>query len=73
MITEYLEGGSLEDMLSTGRVLSVDDTARLGRDVASALSYVHANGFVHADLSPDKLLFDDEGRVRVRNRPRGSG
>jgi serine/threonine protein kinase/beta-lactam-binding protein with PASTA domain len=65
MITEYLEGGSLEDILATGRVLSVDDTARLGRDVASALSYVHANGFVHADLSPDKLLFDDEGRVRV--------
>jgi serine/threonine-protein kinase len=46
-------------------VLSVDDVARLGRDVASALGYVHANGFVHADLSPDKLLFDDEGRVRV--------
>jgi len=65
MITEYLDGGSLEDILSTGRVLSVDDVARLGRDVASALSYVHANGFVHADLSPDKLLFDDEGRVRV--------
>jgi len=65
MITEYLEGGSLEDILSSGRVLSVDDVARLGRDVASALSYVHANGFVHADLSPDKLLFDDEGRVRV--------
>jgi len=65
MITEYLDGGSLEDILSTGQILSVDDVARLGRDVASALSYVHANGFVHADLSPDKLLFDDEGRVRV--------
>jgi serine/threonine-protein kinase len=65
MITEYLEGGSLEDVLSSGRVLNVDDTARLGRDVASALSYVHANGFVHGELSPDKLLFDDEGRVRV--------
>jgi serine/threonine-protein kinase len=65
MITEYLDGGSLEDILATGRVLGVDDVARLGRDVASALSYVHANGFVHADLSPDKLLFDDEGRVRV--------
>jgi serine/threonine-protein kinase len=65
MITEYLDGGSLEDILSSGRVLSVDDVARLGRDVAGALSYVHANGFVHADLSPDKLLFDDEGRVRV--------
>ena len=65
MITEYLSGGSLEDVLQSGRTLSVDDSARLGRDVSSALSYVHANGFVHGGLAPAKLLFDDEGRVRV--------
>ncbi len=65
MITEYLGGGSLEDVLASGRTLDVDDGARLGRDVANALSYVHDNGFVHGALSPSKLLFDDEGRVRV--------
>lgn len=65
MITEYLSGGSLEDVLSSGRVLTIDDVARLGRDVAGALAYIHANGFVHGELSPSKLLFDDEGRVRV--------
>ena len=65
MITEYLGGGSLEDVLSSGRILSSDDTARLGRDVASALNYLHENGFVHSDLSPSKLLFDEEGMVRV--------
>ena len=65
MISEYLSGGSLEDVLSAGRRLSVDDGARLGRDVASALGYVHEHGFVHGSLSPSKLLFDDEGRVRV--------
>jgi serine/threonine-protein kinase len=65
MISEYLSGGSLEDVLSAGRRLSVDDGARLGRDVASALGYVHEHGFVHGSLSPSKLLVDDEGRVRV--------
>jgi serine/threonine-protein kinase len=65
MISEYLSGGSLEDVLASGRRLSVDDGARLGRDVSSALAYIHANGFVHANLSPSKLLFDEEGRVRV--------
>ena len=65
MITEYLGGGSLEDVLSSGRILSSDDTARLGRDVASALNYLHENGFVHSELSPSKLLFDEEGTVRV--------
>ena len=65
MICEYLSGGSLEDVLASGRRLSVDDGARLGRDVAGALGYVHANGFVHGSLAPSKLLFDDEGHVRV--------
>ncbi len=65
MITEFLTGGSLEDILASGRRLSVDDGARLGRDVASALGYVHDNGFVHGSLSPSKLLFDAEGRVRL--------
>jgi eukaryotic-like serine/threonine-protein kinase len=65
MICEYLGGGSLEDVLSSGRTLSVDDGARLGRDVGSALAYVHENGLVHGSLSPSKLLLDDEGRVRV--------
>ena len=41
MISEYLGGGSLEDVLASGRRLSVDDGARLGRDVTSALAYVH--------------------------------
>ena len=65
MISEYLSGGSFEDVLTAGRRLSLDDVARLGRDVSSALAYAHANGFIHGSLSPSKLLFDGEGRVRV--------
>ena len=65
MVTEYLSGGSLENVLASGRLLDTDDTARLGRDVSGALAYVHANGFVMGSLSPSSLLFDDEGRVRV--------
>ncbi|MHB8378712.1 MAG: protein kinase domain-containing protein [Acidimicrobiales bacterium] len=65
MISEYLSGGSLEDILSAGRRFSIDDGARLGRDAASALAYLHEQGFVLGSLSPSKLLFDAEGQVRV--------
>ncbi len=65
MISEYLSGGSLEDVLSAGRRFSIDDGARLGRDVASALAYLHEQGFILGSLSPSKLLFDAEGQVRV--------
>jgi serine/threonine-protein kinase len=65
MISEYLSGGSFEDVLTAGRRLSLDDVARLGRDVSGALAYAHAHGFIHGSLSPSKLLFDGEGHVRV--------
>jgi len=65
MISEYLSGGSLEDALRAGRRLSVDDAARLGRDAGSALAYAHEHGFVLGALSPSKILFDEEGQLRV--------
>ena len=65
MITEYLAGGSFEDVLSTGRTFDLSDSARLGRDVADCLSYLSDNGFALGELSPSTLLFDDEGHVRV--------
>jgi len=64
-ITEYLAGGSLEAFLAAGGRLDLDDTARLGRDVAGALAYLNDNGFIHGALTPNTLLFDAEGRVRV--------
>ena len=65
MVGEYLSGGSLEDLLRAGQVLSPEETARLGRDVASALAYLHEQGLVHGELSPNKILFDSSGHVRV--------
>ena len=65
VVSEYLNGGSLEDVLASGRRFSPDDAARLGRDIASGLAYLHANEIVHGALAPTKLLFDAEGRVRI--------
>ncbi len=64
-VGEYLSGGSLETLLGRGRRLSVEEAARLGRDVASALAYLQDNDLVMGGLSPMTLLFGDDGRVRV--------
>ncbi len=62
LITEYLSGGSLEDVLASGRRFSVDEGARLGRDVASALSYLHERGFVLGNLSPSSCSLTPRDR-----------
>ena len=65
MVAEYLPTGSLEDELRKGMVLEPTQVARLGRDVALALAAMHEKGLIHGELSPTKLLFDGERRVRV--------
>jgi len=65
MVLELLEGGSLRSMLDQGTRLTVAQTARVGRDVASALEYAHARGVLHRDIKPANLLFDEHGIVRV--------
>jgi eukaryotic-like serine/threonine-protein kinase len=65
LVLEYLEGGSLFDILNLGRRLTPAQAARVGAQAAEGLAYAHARGLVHRDVKPANLLFDEEGRVRV--------
>jgi serine/threonine-protein kinase len=65
LVTEYLAGGSLSDMLSTGVRLSPEQVAQIGQQAAAGLAYAHQRGLVHRDVKPANLLFDDEGRLRI--------
>ncbi len=65
LVLEFLGGGSLRDMLDEGTRLTLSQAVAVGAQAAEGLAYAHARGFVHRDVKPANLLFDEEGRLRV--------
>ncbi len=63
MLMEHLPGGDLRERLVQPHHWV--ETARVGKDVASALAHAHLHGIVHGNLRPSNVLFDAQGLIRV--------
>ena len=65
VVVEQLTGGSLRDMFDRNRRLSPSQALALGLDACRALDHAHRRGFVHTELTPSKLVFGDDRRLRI--------
>ncbi|MEQ8676845.1 MAG: serine/threonine-protein kinase [Aggregatilineales bacterium] len=59
IIMEYLDGGSLSDLLKEVAHINLKATALLLRQMGNALDYAHQRGVVHRDLKPGNILLRD--------------
>lgn len=62
---EYVENGTLRDLLSRRGLLNWDEAVTFGLQICSALDYVHARGIVHRDLKPENLLIAANGQLKL--------
>ena len=63
-VMEYLERGSLDQLMSRGRV-PVAEAVRIVREVGQALVHAHGRGILHCDLKPANVLLDNDWKVRL--------
>lgn len=65
VVTEYLSGGSLRDLLDATGGISSSQGLLIGIEVAKGLEYAHKRGVAHLALKPANIMFDFESNVRV--------
>src|SRR5262245_48678985 len=64
-VMEYVEQGSLEDLLKRQGKLGVREAVAIFREVAVGLLHAHGKGVLHCDLKPANILVDQDGRPRL--------
>ena len=68
IITEYIEGSSVKDVINRKGEFNASRTARIVRQVSYALSEVHQNGILHRNLKPENIILtlNEEGAEQVK-------
>ncbi|MDX1946831.1 MAG: protein kinase [Pirellulaceae bacterium] len=64
-VMEYMEGGTLADLIRQRGPLPFPEAWRLFRQMIDALCYIHTEGIVHCDIKPENILLDSRGNPRL--------
>ncbi|MEO1055733.1 MAG: PASTA domain-containing protein [Actinomycetota bacterium] len=64
-VVEYLNGGSMRNLFDRGRLLDPSQALVVGLEACRGLDAAHQRGLVHSEITPSKLVFGDDRRLRI--------
>ena len=64
VVMEYMEGGSLTDVV-TANLMTEGQIAAVSRETAQGLEHLHRHGVIHRDIKGANILTTKEGLVKL--------
>jgi serine/threonine-protein kinase len=65
IVMEYMEGGTLEDLIQQDGPLPPQRATEITLQVAHALQVAHEKGVIHRDIKPQNILLSKSGEAKV--------
>jgi len=65
IMMEYMDGGSLQDVVDAGGCAFEETLANVAESVAQGLHYLHERKQIHRDIKPSNLLINGKGEVKI--------
>ena len=65
LVMEFLEGESLDSILTSHRVLTAAEKVQYVIDACRGLSYAHGRGIVHRDIKPGNIMVLKDGSAKL--------
>jgi len=62
---EYLDGGSVQDLLSKEKRLTPKKAVAIAIDALKGLEYAEKKKIVHRDIKPDNLMIGEEDAIKI--------
>lgn len=65
LVQDYVEGQTYFDLFKSGKRLSEAQAIQLMCQMLPVLSYIHAKGVIHRDISPDNIILRNSDQLPV--------
>ena len=62
---EYMDGGSLQDIVDQGGCDEEGSLAAIAQQALSGLQFLHSRAHLHRDLKPANFLVSKRGEVKI--------